>query len=191
MEDAITYAAFAKARLVAQGPLLELLTEAKAFLDRHGLGEPLLIFERQTGRQVDFDFRGTLTEVVQRATPSPAAPTRGRPKLGVVSREVSLLPRHWSWLEAQPSGASAALRRLVDEARKAAPEAERARLARDRTSRFMTSIAGDRPQYEEATRALFASERARFEQLIAKWPKDIRAEILAMSEPAFALQPEV
>jgi hypothetical protein len=97
--------------------------------------------------------------------------------MGVVSREVSLLPRHWDWLEQQPNGISAALRRLVDEARKRAPGEERARLAREAAGRFMTAMAGNLPGYEEASRALFAQDRERFTQRIAAWPEDVRAHL--------------
>jgi hypothetical protein len=103
----------------------------------------------------------------------------GRPRLGVVSREISLLPRHWEWLEAQPGGLSATLRRLVDEARRQEPQSEQARQRRDATSRLMWALAGDLPGFEEASRALFASERGRFTDLLASWPADLRGYLLA------------
>jgi hypothetical protein len=171
--DTLTYTAFSGDRIVASGTLEELLAGTKAFLDRGG--DPgVLAFEDQTGRQVDFDFRGTAAEVIARAVASPARPGPGRPRLGVVSREVTLLPQHWEWLEAQPSGISAALRRLVDAARRHPAREERARRAREAASRFMTAMAGNRPGYEEATRALFAGDRARFDALVRAWPKDVR-----------------
>jgi hypothetical protein len=171
----MTYTAFAGQRQVVSGGLKEMLLETKAHLER-GAGEPILIFEDQTGRQVDFDFRGTPDEVVERAAPS-RRPGPGRPRLGVVSREVSLLPRHWDWLERQPNGISAALRRLVDEARKRAPGEERARLTREAAGRFMTAMAGNLPGYEEASRALFARDYERFRQRIAAWPEDLRLHL--------------
>src|SRR5437868_1777823 len=119
-------------------------------------GAPILIFEDESGRQVDFDLRGTLSELLARAVPSRARTGPGRPRLGVVAREISLLPRHWEWLEQQPNGASAAIRRLVDEARKRNPEEERRRLAIEAASRFMSAMAANLPNYEEATRALLA-----------------------------------
>jgi uncharacterized protein len=171
----MTYTAFARQSRIASGALKEMLLETKTFLERGGV-EPVFIFEDQTGRQVDFDFRGTSDEVLERA-----APTRrtgpGRPRLGVVSREVSLLPRHWDWLEQQPNGISAALRRLVDEVRKRAPSEERARLAREAAGRFMTAMAGNLPGYEEASRALFAKDHERFTHLIAAWPEDVRLHL--------------
>lgn len=178
-----TYSAFAGDRLLAAGELGELLRKVKAHLERGG--EPhLLIFEDQTGKQVDFDFRGSADEVVARATQAPERGP-GRPKLGVVAREVTLLPQHWAWLEQQPNGSSAALRRLVDEARKREPEKERARLAREAASRFMTAMAGDRPNYEEASRALFAGDGARFAELIRKWPRDLRKHLERVTAEAF------
>ena len=173
MEDPLTFSAFAGDRRVVSGALEATLLAVKERFDGDP-SEPVLIFEDQTGRQVDFDLRGAPEEVVARARPEPARTGPGRPKLGVISREISLLPRHWEWLELQPSGASAALRRLVDEARKRDPEGDRKRLAIEAASRFMTAMAGDRRNFEEASRALFAKESERFAALIAEWPADIR-----------------
>jgi hypothetical protein len=172
-----SYSAFCGERLIGSGTLSEMLRASKAFLD--GNGEPnLLIFEDQTGRQIDFNFNGTLAEVLERALPAPERVGPGRPKLGVVSREVSLLPRHWEWLEEEPHGISAALRRLVDEARKKNPGEPSARLGREAISKFMTAMAGNFEHFEEATRALFAKDNARFALLIQDWPKDIRGHLL-------------
>lgn len=174
-----TYSAFAGTRCVSHGPLEAMLRKTKRHLERGG-DEPVLIFDDRTGRQVDFDFRGSADDVVARALPpdQPAGP--GRPRLGVVSREVSLLPRHWEWLEDQPHGMSGAIRRLVDEARKLEPEKGRAERRRAAASRFMWSIAGNLPDFEEATRALFAGEDARLDTLIKRWPADVRKHIRAM-----------
>jgi hypothetical protein len=140
------------------------------------------VFEDRTGRQVDFDLRGTADEVVARALPRPGP---GRPRLGVTSREVSLLPEHWEWLESHPNGISATLRRLVDAARRRAPQEERVRRSREAANRLMTALAGDRPGYEEATRALFAGDRDRFTKLIQRWPKDVREHVLHLAAEAF------
>ena len=153
-----------------------MLGAAKLQLERHP-DAALMIFHDQSGRQVEFDFRGTLEQVLAREVPAPPAAGPGRPKLGVVSREVSLLPRHWEWLEQQPNGISAALRRIVEDASKRDPDAQRARKARDATSAFMTAIAGNRPNYEEALRALFAADHARLQQLTRRWPIDIRRQL--------------
>ena len=133
---------------------------------------PLLIFDDATGRPVDVDTRGSDDAVVARLTAA-AARGRGRPKLGVVPREVTLLPRHWDWLAAQPGGASVALRKLVDEARRTHGEKDRLRMAHERAYHFMQAIAGDLPGFEEATRALFANEPLRLRDLIAAWPRDV------------------
>ena len=135
---------------------------------------------------MDFNFRGTPQEVIEREAPTPPARGRGRPKLGVISREVSLLERHWTWLEAQPSGASATLRRLIDDARKAQPGHERNRRAV--TGRVMTALGGDLPGYEEASRALYAGHRERFAEQISAWPEDVRDYVLRLAAHAFPPQ---
>ena len=165
-----------------------MLAETKREIDANS-GEPILIFDDQTGRQVDFDFRGTTDEVLARVETTSAPRTGpGRPKLGVISREVSLLPRHWEWLEQQPTGISAALRRLVDDERKRQPNKERARLAREAASKFMWAIAGNFADFEEASRALFAGEKDKFSEHIANWPSDVR-EHLQRLLPEFTWTP--
>ena len=175
--DEATYTAFGGDRLIVSGGLKTMLLRTKEHLDL-GAGDPVLIFEDRSGRQVDFDFRGTPEEILGRVEAARPRPGPGRPKLGVVSREVSLLPRHWDWLESQSGGISAALRRLVDEARKREPGRERARLAREAASRFMGAMAGDRPGFEEASRALFAGDhRVASRCSSGGWPDDIRAHL--------------
>jgi hypothetical protein len=178
MEPTPTFSAFTGNRLLAAGPLATVLTEVRGWLDRKERAT-LLIFDDQSGRAVDFDLRGTVAQVLARALP-PADPTPrpGRPRLGVVGREVSLLPRHWEWLEEQPNGISAALRRLVDEARKREPGRQRAMAIRGATSRVMTALAGDLPGFEEATRALFAGDGRGVARLVRGWPADVRAWVL-------------
>ncbi|HEX5182057.1 MAG TPA: DUF2239 family protein [Allosphingosinicella sp.] len=122
------------------------------------------VFDDATGQPVDLDLWDA-----GRAAEAPRG--RGRPRLGVVAREVTLLPRHWEWLARQPGGASAVLRRLIEEARKAIPGP---RAARDAAYHFLTAIGGDRPGYEEAVRALYRGETERFRALIANWPADVR-----------------
>lgn len=172
-----TYASFSGTRAIARGALEETLRATKRHVDAHP-DASILVFDDQ-GRQVDFDLRGDEDEVVARALPSRAAGP-GRPRLGVVSREVSLLPRHWEWLEDHPQGISAALRRLVDDARKREPEKERSKRRRAAASRFMWAMAGDLPNFEEATRALFAEDDARLDALVKRWPADVRRHVRAM-----------
>jgi len=184
MEDDKTYTAFVGTTLVASGLLDEVLTAAKSRFDQDQ-GALILIFEDQTGRQVDFDLRGTLAKLLARALPARVRAGPGRPKLGVVAREVSLLPRHWEWLEEQPSGASAAIRRLVEEARKREPGEQRTRLAIEAASRFLSAMAGNLPGYEEATRALFGRDGERFDELIRDWPQDIRQQVQRLVRDRF------
>ncbi|HRI50012.1 MAG TPA: DUF2239 family protein [Pseudomonadota bacterium] len=188
MDEPQTYSVFAGERLLLAGPLTEVLRGTKQYIDeceRQGADPSVLIFEDETGRQVDFDFRGTVEQVLAHAVRAPRVGP-GRPRLGVVGREVSLLPRHWDWLEGQPGGASAALRRLVDEARKRNPAQQRVRQAIDATYRFMTALAGDRPGYEEATRALYAGDRERLASLITAWPPDVVRHIERLGRDYFA-----
>jgi hypothetical protein len=184
MSDEQTYTAFVGDTRLATGPLAGMLAGVKTKFDSSA-SAPLLIFEDQTGRQVDFDLRGTIAEVLARVAPAPPRTGPGRPKLGVTSREVSLLPRHWEWLEQQPNGASAALRRLVDDARKREPGKQRARLAMDAANRFLSAMAGNFPGYEEATRALYAGNRVDFGNLMQEWPGDIRDHAQRLAMEAF------
>jgi hypothetical protein len=187
-EERRTYTAFVGTRRLVSGELEAVLARTKETLDR-GEQAPLLVFEDQTGRQIDFDFRGTPDEVLARhAPPAHAKPGPGRPKLGVVSREVSLLPRHWEWLELEPQGISAALRRLVDEARKREPGKQRARLAREAAGKFMWGMAGDLPDFEEASRALYAKDGEMLRSLIRDWPEDVRAHIVEKIEECEKLE---
>lgn len=179
------YTAFAGNRQIAHGPRLLVVTAVKQHLDTND--QRALIFEDDTGRQVDFNFSGTLDDVLERERASSTKNRPGRPKLGVVGREVSLLPRHWDWLEEQPNGISAAIRRLVDEARKREPGAQRARRLRDATSRFMWAMAGDFPNFEETARALHAGDDARVAELSREWPSDVRAHVMRLASKAAEL----
>lgn len=146
------------------------------FLKDTTQGGGFLVFDNETGRQIDLDTRGTPEEILVRYTEqtAPEPRGRGRPRLGVVAREVTLLPRHWDWLGLQPGGASVALRKLVEEARRASGDRDRVRAAQDAAYLFISAIAGNLPGFEEAARALFAYDRRRFADLIAGWPEDVR-----------------
>lgn len=179
-----TFTCFDGERLLVSGSLGEAALAAKTTLEAGSVG-PVLVFDG-AGRVVDLDLRGDEAVVFARHMP-PAPRGRGRPKLGVVAREVTLLPRHWDWLAAQPGGASAALRRMVETARRQSGEADRIRQAREAAYRFVTAMAGDRPGYEDAIRALFAGDRPRLEALIAAWPVDLRDHALRLAYADFAL----
>jgi uncharacterized protein len=181
----VPFIAFENDRAIASGNLRDVVSAAKEALDRHKEAS-ILIFDGTTGGPIDIDFRGTIEAALARLPKTPIAPAAddtapsaprgpGRPKLGVVAREVTLLPRHWEWLAQQSGGASVALRKLVDEARRASGHRDRERAARDAAYRFMSAMAGDLPGFEEASRALFTGDQLRFEQHTVAWPKDIRA----------------
>ena len=175
--------AFAGPRAIASGDLQTAALVAKAALDA-GETAPVLIFDAVTSRPIDVDFRGDPAEVCARLAPVAAeAPGRGRPKLGVVAREITLLPRHWDWLATQPGGASMALRKLVEEARSNPKMLMRA--ARDSVYRFITATVGNAPGYEEAIRALYAGQREEFAAHIEAWPPDIRAKLEDMAAACF------
>jgi hypothetical protein len=179
-EDARRYAAFAGAVRIATGPLSEAAGAARRVLDQDPAAT-VLVFDRETAEVVDLDLRGSVQDAVARyATPSPAreagAPKRGRPKLGVVAREVTLLPRHWDWLARQPGGASITLRKLVEAAQRSSATAAKARA--EAAYRFMSAMAGDLPDFEEAARALFANDLETLETLTSRWPGDIADEVM-------------
>lgn len=180
-----SFTAFQGQRRIASGPLADVALAVKHAETR--TMAPIAIYSDATGRPVDLDLRGSDNEItarLQRTSPVEATGPRGRgrPKLGVVAREVTLLPRHWEWLNAQPGGASVALRRLVDEARRAHGERDRNRAARDAAYHFMSAMAGNLANFEEAARALFADDRRRLAGLIAPWPDDIRDHIIKLVE---------
>jgi uncharacterized protein len=191
------YVAFEGDRRIGAGSLRAVARAAKVAIDRRR-GASILIFDSSTGGPIDIDWRGALAGVAARsetagasanvAASAPRGP--GRPKLGVVAREVTLLPRHWEWLAQQPGGASVALRRLVDEARGSGEGRDGIGQARGAAHRFMSAMGGNRPHYEEAIRALFANEAVLFKQLIAAWPADVRDFALALAETAFRRKSE-
>lgn len=182
--------AFDGHRQIASGALARVALAVKQAIDA-GASGPVLIFDQHSSRPVEIDFRGTPDEVVSRlpddapAAVEPASRGPGRPKLGVVAREVTLLPRHWEWLSRQPGGASAVLRRLVDEARRADGGRERARLAGEAVDRFMLAMTGDLPKHEEASRAFWRKERDCFIQLTDAWPSDVREHVRWLAATAW------
>ncbi|HEV3500466.1 MAG TPA: DUF2239 family protein [Bradyrhizobium sp.] len=196
----VTYIAFEGDRCIASGGLREVVGAVKATLDRRR-DASVLIFDGSTGAPIEVDFRGSITEVLARLPDIPGAHAAaedtvrtprgpGRPKLGVVAREVTLLPRHWEWLAQQSGGASVALRRLVDEARRSGEGRDSMRQAQEAGYRFMSVMAGNKPHYEDAIRALFAGDAARFEKSIAEWPADVRRHASRLAEAAFHREPQ-
>jgi hypothetical protein len=169
----MSYTAFSNFEHLASGSLAEVYAASRAM-------PGALIFDQQTGRVVDID---------PRFPPDAQIARPGRPKLGVVAREVTLLPRHWDWLAQQSGGASVAIRKLVEEARRTGEDKDRVRQAREAAYRFMSAMAGNAPHYEAAIRALFADDAAGFEKLIAAWPADVRDHISTLAEWAFHREP--
>ncbi len=171
--------AFVGSRKIASGELQDVV---RRVIERGG-AEPVLIFDDATGEVVDIDYRETLPAAPD---PEPEPQRRpGRPKLGVVGHEVTLLPRHWEWLNSHPGGASVAIRKLVEEARRVNAAKDRIRAAQEAAYRFMSAMAGNEPGYEEAIRALFAGNRQRFEAEIAGWPIDVRDHARKLAAGAF------
>jgi uncharacterized protein len=178
----IVFAAFKR---IAHGSAADVLAQLRERKD----DAPYLVFNEQTGEQLDLDVhnRGGAGAPAASAETHEEAPRGvGRPKLGVVAREVTLLPRHWEWLNRQPGGASVALRRLVQEASRVNADRDAVRASREAAYRFMTAIAGTLPGFEEATRALFAGEQNRFDALIDSWPPDLRIHLHKLSATAWS-----
>jgi hypothetical protein len=175
--QSVEFTAFIGIRRLASGSLDQVALAAKKAVDR-GTQQPVLIYNDSTGRAIDIDSRGSDAEILARlARPAPSSSLprgRGRPKLGVVPREVTLLPRHWQWLGSQPGGASVAIRKLVETARRANQEVDQRRQRQEAAYHFMSAMAGNLANFEEASRALFANDRERFTQLIGSWPIDVR-----------------
>jgi hypothetical protein len=187
--------AFAGTRRIASGLIADVALAAKPVADR---GESVLIFDGATAQPIEIDFRGSPADLRERLAQRAEAPLPqaqpvaetprgpGRPKLGVVAREVTLLPRHWDWLARQPGGASVALRKLVEDARRASGDKDRVRGAREVAYRFMSAMAGNLPNFEEAARALFAGDGSRFHPLVAAWPQDVRDHTVKLAVDGLA-----
>jgi uncharacterized protein len=187
--------AFADQSLLARGPLramARVLHEQAAGGDQRAL----VLIDDATGGPIDLELQGTREEMelrlvararadAFRAEADHAPRVRGRPRMGVVPREVTLLPRHWEWLAAQRGGASAALRRLVDDARRADDGRATSRAAAQQAAfTFMGDMAGDAPGYEEAIRSLFAGDLDRMEAQMQQWPSDVRDHALRLARGA-------
>ena len=197
------FIAFEGPRCLGRGSLADVALQVKAAIEARPLAR-FMVFDALSSEILDFDHRGSADEVLARlalahpqahadasasastkdaSTEGSAAPKSGpgRPKMGVVAREVTLLPRHWAWLASQPGGASVALRKLVEQARKDSQVHDQRRLSQEASYRFMSAMAGSLDGFEEAARALFAADRPGFEALIAAWPTDIQTHLQQLS----------
>jgi hypothetical protein len=201
MDERRSCTAFCGSTRIASGALAEVALTAKAALEADETAQ-ILIFDDTTAEPIDLDFRGAPDDVLRRLGHAPQARPDttgqatgearrgpGRPKLGVVAREVTLLPRHWDWLGRQPGGASVALRKLVEEARRGNGGKERIRQSQEAAYRFVVAIAGNEAEFEEAVRALFVGDEARFRQLVDGWPPDIRDHAQRLADAAFEVRP--
>ncbi len=197
----VRWSCFALGRRVAAGGAEEVAVAAKVALDRDP-GLSVVVLDDETGKVLDLDFRGTLRDVRDRYVGMAARPgvvdevvvggvrAPGRPRLGVVAREVTLLPRHWEWLGEQSGGASVALRKLVEAARRAGAGADRLRKAQEACYRAMSVLAGDERGFEEASRALFAGDRSKFALQSRSWPEDVRVYLRELAVAAFEARGE-
>jgi hypothetical protein len=191
MNTSNTYTAFNNTDLFHQGDLSEVVLKIK---DHIGKAEntTITVFSDATGKTIDFNFQGTKKDVQKRLdvfvsesslTNTITGP--GRPKLGVISREISLLPTHWEWLSTQPGGASAILRRLVDEARKKSLNTPSIKSIQEKTHRFISAIAGDLEGYEEVLRAMYRKDEDQFLIHMSSWPNDLKTHALFLSKGMF------
>lgn len=193
-----TCIAFGGERCLCRGRLAEVVVAAKAELDVRPDAR-VLVLDDATSEQVEIDFRGDTREVIERLAAAMLAEDAGkraasaggrrapgRPKLGVVAREVTLLPRHWEWLATQPGGASVTLRKLVEEARRSGAGEDVRRRAQEAAFRFMNSVAGNERGFEDAVRALYADDSAGFDERTASWPPDVCEHARRLADRAFA-----
>jgi hypothetical protein len=190
--------AFYGTRRIAAGELRTVAEAAKAALDRDQWAR-ILIFDDATSEMVELDLRGSLQDILERINVGAAQESAsdanaeqqkdrkgpGRPKLGVVAREVTLFPRHWDWLASQPGGTSVALRKLVEQARRASQDKDRVRRAQESAYRFISVMGGNEPGFEEASRALFAINSERFYEIIALWPSDVKDHAVKLTASVF------
>jgi hypothetical protein len=191
MESSDTYTVFEGSKIFCRGSLSDVILRVKRKQDKFP-DSGFLIFSDRTGKSLDFNLSGTESDVQRRLEVYvPVVESKesgngpGRPKLGVISREVSLLPRHWEWLANQPGGASATLRKLIEgEKKKSAPDSD-PKSVQERTYRFMSVLGGDLEGYEEALRALYRKDKKSFQTNLSKWPTDVREHAYELAKPLF------
>lgn len=199
MCEKMTYTGFAGYRLVGKGDLLKVLRMCKRKFD-DGCRERIVIYDDMSGETYDFELNGTVEEVERRLKEHPMLKSRieeegpkvqGRPKLGVVSREITLLPRHWEWIGEQSGGASAVIRRLIDAERKRGRSGQDYKKQQAATHRFMWDIAGNFDNFEEASRLLYRGDYKGLEEIIVTWPEDIFKHLATLIEKLKILDAEV
>jgi uncharacterized protein len=190
------FVVFVGTEAVARGNLPDVALKTKDLVDSESSLTPI-VFDATTGAQIDLDLRGSRETVLERARgrdpltvsntspSSPPARSPGRPKLGVVAREVTLLPRHWEWLASQSGGASVALRKLVEQATRTHRTADRRRAAQNQCYRFISAVGGNLAGFESASRALFAGDGGGFAALMSAWPNDVAELAAALAKDAF------
>ena len=194
--------AFQGERCIGSGQVDRIVRQVVSTIDGDDYGS-LMIFNDANGEPIEIDYRGSADDILARLSAyleksgdsqdhdteiTIKKPGPGRPKLGVVAREVTLLPRHWDWLNRQPGGASVTLRKLVEQARKAYRKKDTARLAREAAYRFITIMAGNRSGFEETSRALFSGNREQYKKHMASWPEGIQQYAGKLAEPSFQVQ---
>ncbi|MCC2615272.1 DUF2239 family protein [Aestuariibacter halophilus] len=181
------YIAIYEKQLIARGDIIHVIRAIKA---RNQFIEPYL-YEVNTCQRIDIDWYGSADEVIAKL-PNTLAPTpakRGRPKLGVTSKEVTLLPRHWQWLSKQRGGASTTLRRLVDQAINNMSAKEQLHMLQSQLYNLMTVMA-DEAGFEEASRALYRADNEAFQRAIQTWPDEIKQLLTEKFDTLFALSKE-
>lgn len=182
MNPQTIYTAFSGHTLIAQAQLPEIALKLKHLSET---AENILIFNDQTGRQIDLDLSGSEQEIQQRYSEPEPAKKVGRPKLGVISREITLQKKHWDWLDQQSASASALIRKLIDKELNDPASESNILLAKQATDRFMSAILGNMPNYEEATRALYQSNREVFLKMIQDYPKDLKEYLIQNTQNIF------
>ena len=178
-----TYTAFiGNDRLITDS----LLNVALTIKTQQNTSTPVLIFNDQTGQAIDVHIIGSTADIQQRYAEPEAIKKVGRPKLGVISREITLLQKHWDWLDQQSSSASAVIRKLIDQELNNPLSKSNIMLAKQATDRFMSAMLGNMPNYEEATRALYQGNKDQFLQLIEHYPIDLKTYVLTLSQHVFS-----
>lgn len=180
MEPDKTYTAFTCLSRIGGGDLETTVRDTWAYIQDHPEAN-VQVFDDRTGHGVDLDLRGGLDEAMARVVPPKNKKGPGRPALGVVCREVCLMPRHWEWLDEQTLSASAVIRRLIEAARKETSSDMARKRALEAAGRFMWAVAGDLVGFEEASRALYAERWPIFDRLVEPWAADVREQLAKMT----------